>query len=83
MTYKQYLNSSKWQQLRQQVFNRARKNANSNNKLGVCERCGYTPWKPCLQVHHINYNNVFNEKLEDLILICPNCHKEMHRQKAE
>lgn len=53
MTYKQYLHTDKWKQKKAEVFKRALTNANSNNLHGVCEQCGYEPWKPCLQVHHI------------------------------
>lgn len=83
MTYKQYLKSDKWRLKRQEVFNRALKNANSNNKHGVCEKCGYEPFKPCLQVHHLSYDNIFNERLKDLILLCPYCHKEVHKKEGE
>ncbi len=81
MTYKQYLNSDKWKNLRKQVFERANRKAGEQHALGICEECGYKPWKPCLQVHHINYDNVFHEKLSDLILLCPNCHRARHKIK--
>lgn len=76
MTYKEYLLSEQWQERRKRVFSRALENANSNNKYGVCERCGYEPKKHCLQVHHKTYANLFNELMEDLELLCPNCHKK-------
>lgn len=75
--YRRYLFSEKWKQKRQLVFDRARKNANTDNKFGICERCGYKPWKKCLQVHHLTYEHLFDEPLEDLILLCPKCHKEL------
>ena len=78
--YKQYLNTIQWQLKRQQIFDRARKNANSYNMYGVCEKCGYEPYKACLQVHHLTYDNIYNEKLEDLILLCPYCHKKIHEK---
>ncbi len=80
MTYKQYLHTDKWKQKKAEVFKRALTNANSNNLHGVCEQCGYEPWKPCLQVHHVTYDNLYNEKLEDLILLCPRCHKAKHNK---
>lgn len=83
MTYKQYLRSDKWQKIRQAVFERALKNANCNNRHGICERCGYQPWKPCLQLHHKNYDSVYHERLEDLILLCPNCHKAELRNRQD
>lgn len=76
MNYKAYLKSPEWQALRKQVFERALRNAGSTNLHGVCEKCGYEPWKPCLQVHHKDYSRIGKEKLEDLILLCPNCHKQ-------
>ena len=42
----------------------------------VCERCGYNKVE-ILQVHHKNRNNKDNE-LNNLELICPNCHYEEH-----
>ena len=82
--YQKYLQSQEWQEKKRQVFRRALRNANSNNMYGICEKCGYTPWRPCLQIHHKSYKNVFNEPLEDLILLCPRCHKaETEKQKAE
>ena len=41
-----------------------------------CECCGLTEWmgKPIpLELHHINCNNQDN-RLENLLLLCPNCH---------
>jgi len=42
----------------------------------MCERCGYES-KNILQVHHKNRNNKDN-RLENLEIICPNCHCEEH-----
>ena len=45
-------------------------------KLHVCESCRLTEWlgKPIpLELHHINGNNSDN-RLENLLLLCPNCH---------
>ena len=77
MTYKQYLKSNEWQKIRAKVFQRAIKNAGSNNQFGVCEKCGYEPYKNCLQVHHLSYGNNMNQ-LGNLILLCPYCHADAH-----
>lgn len=41
-----------------------------------CERCGYKKYE-ILQVHHKDKNRQNNE-LDNLELICPNCHYEEH-----
>ena len=45
-------------------------------KGGNCERCGYNKYE-ILQVHHKDRNR-FNNELDNLELICPNCHFEEH-----
>ena len=45
-------------------------------KPNRCESCGLNTWmgKPIpLELHHINCNNQDN-RLENLLLLCPNCH---------
>lgn len=43
---------------------------------GKCERCGFSKTK-ILEVHHRD-RNPSNNSLENLELICPNCHAEEH-----
>ena len=69
-TYKRYLRTQNWQKLRFEVLKRSG---------GACERCGYRPYKRGgLQIHHLSYDRVGHESLEDLIAICPRCHMELH-----
>lgn len=42
----------------------------------VCERCGYNK-KEILHVHHKDRNRTNND-MDNLELICPNCHYEEH-----
>ena len=78
MTYRQYLNcSDDWKATKKQVFERALQNANCTNRFGICEKCGYQPYKPCLQVHHKSYGENMN-RLDNLVLLCPRCHKAEH-----
>ena len=39
-----------------------------------CFSCGYNKNKKILEVHHIDCNRE-NNKLENLIILCPNCHR--------
>jgi len=42
-----------------------------------CQKCGNT----AIDLHHLNYNNMLNEKFEDLIPLCRNCHNLEHKIK--
>ena len=53
---------------------------------GCCERCGWTHdyWTqgkalPALEVHHAD-GNFTNNKLENLLVLCPNCHAIADRE---
>lgn len=58
------------------VTQRALKLRLLNERGTICERCSYNKAE-VLQVHHINRNRKQNN-LENLELICPNCHFEEH-----
>ena len=66
--YKEYLKSPKWNKKRYKVFER------DNFK---CQKCG----KRGTQAHHLNYKNIGNEKLDDLITLCNKCHKKEHKNE--
>lgn len=45
-------------------------------KYNICEGCGLTMWQGKqipLELHHINGDNRDN-RLDNLVLLCPNCH---------
>ena len=42
-----------------------------------CKLCGSASK---LQAHHITYDNLYNEKLEDLITLCFECHSNQHHK---
>ena len=45
---------------------------------GSCDRCGS---KGPLQVHHITYDRLYDEKPEDLEALCLKCHKKADKQR--
>lgn len=64
--YATYLKSEKWQVKRLELFAlRGRK----------CETCSATK---NIQVHHLHYRNIFDEKMEDLQALCVKCHRKVH-----
>jgi hypothetical protein len=42
-----------------------------------CTGCGFNKWSKILQVHHID-RNPRNNLLENLTILCPNCHWALH-----
>ncbi|WP_123862073.1 HNH endonuclease [Chryseobacterium artocarpi] len=40
-----------------------------------CQQCKS---KAAIHVHHLTYENIFNENLEDLISLCIECHSQIH-----
>lgn len=69
--YHSYLLTPKWRTISQTVIKR------DGNK---CTKCGSTK---ILHAHHKTYKNIFNElnHLEDLITLCKECHKVIHKKK--
>lgn len=49
-------------------------------KEDKCERCGLSEWmgmKIPLELHHKD-NNHHNNKLDNLMIVCSNCHMQLH-----
>lgn len=68
--YQNYLSTDDWKSLRRQVLER------DNYK---CHVCGTT----ANRVHHLTYQNIYNEDLDDLVGVCAGCHQAIHDwQKA-
>ena len=64
--YKNYLHGEVWSGKRKAVWERCG---------GTCERCRLHPMD---DVHHLTYENLFFEPLEDLWGLCRGCHKFVH-----
>lgn len=68
MNYKEYLQTEHWQLKREQAL----KYFNYE-----CSACGT---KFNLNVHHKRYDNLFEEKIEDLAVFCKRCHNNFHER---
>ena len=64
--YHQYLLSDEWKKKRDLVVQRDQKK---------CTKCGSVKY---LNVHHLRYDNIFNEPIEDLVTLCRDCHQVAH-----
>ena len=66
--FSHYMNSKKWKALRKQ-----RMKIDSN-------RCVLCKTKKDLLVHHLTYDNLYHEKMEDLMTLCKKrCHNKIHK----
>lgn len=63
--YKEYLQSDHWKKVSREY----------RQKYGKCQLCGTTGK---LNVHHNNYECLYNETDKDLIVLCEECHKKFH-----
>ena len=68
--YKRYLLSDEWKGKAQLI----------KETYGKCSLCGSNKF---LNVHHRNYDNLYNEKLTDLICLCRDCHSKYHNKPTK
>lgn len=69
--YSAYLLTPEWKMKRTRFLKRAG---------GICEGCGLNPAK---QVHHLNYEHVFNEFLFELVEACDDCHERIQHKEED
>lgn len=69
--YQRYLRSPEWRKRRRAALERDRH---------ACQWCGC---RYRLQVHHLTYERFGNERLEDLVTLCDDCHKGVHVAERE
>ena len=65
--YQVYLRSPQWKEKRELVMSRDN---------STCQHCKNVP---ATEVHHLTYENLFKEPLEDLISLCSSCHALEHK----
>jgi len=71
--YHNYLQSPEWRRKREDLFIAVGR---------VCEDCEDDLTIKEAHVHHLTYDNIFNESISDLQVLCPSCHKKKHRQQV-
>lgn len=66
--YQPYMQSPEWGARRLQAFEYYGKK---------CQACGR---ERNLTVHHADYTNLFNEKMDELRVLCKRCHSDLHKK---
>src|SRR6185369_3222371 len=70
--YEKHIASSAWKRFRRDYHTWRI----SNGKKFGCDKCGAS--KIRLEVHHLTYERLGEEKFSDVILLCHVCHKSVH-----
>jgi ribosomal protein L44E len=65
-----YLESDHWKNLRREKL----------EKTPFCEKCNKDY---CLDVHHLEYRNLFGVSIKDLQTLCRICHEKEHEDKSK
>ncbi len=68
--YQAYLASPHWQEVREKELARAK------YLCEICHQLGH------LEVHHKSYVNLWDEQPGDLQVVCADCHRKLHPEKA-
>lgn len=66
--YEEHLRSKYWKDIRRLALNRDRE---------ICQIC---KTEPATDVHHLTYENLGHEHLEELISYCRTCHEKVHEK---
>jgi 5-methylcytosine-specific restriction endonuclease McrA len=69
--YKSYIQSAKWRSFKKTII---------SHRGEKCEKCGSKPGS--LDLHHKTYARLFNELPQDVMLLCRECHSNIHNKKA-
>jgi 5-methylcytosine-specific restriction endonuclease McrA len=70
--YEKYLSGNHWRKVRERFFRKV------HNGKGRCFICGTFDGR--LDVHHLTYERIGREKLNDLRCLCEKCHKIVHEK---
>ena len=71
--YEEYISSKEWKEKRKKV---------ASERNFICEMCKKQVGNK-FHVHHMTYKNFMNEKDEDLMLLCKECHEKIHYREND
>lgn len=73
-TANKYLSTKHWRQIRKDIY---------CMRNGNCQNCHKHLLFCAARVHHLNYNSMGKEKKTDLMLLCDECHSEIHGRESK
>lgn len=73
MPYDQYLKTKHWKRFRLKALKHHGK---------ICMMCGEDKEK-FYHVHHLTYKNRGHEQMQDVVVLCPDCHSAVHKANFE
>lgn len=68
LTYKEYLLTTHWRNLKEKMY-----------KSKYKYECYSCKCKTKLELHHKTYKRIGNERLNDMIWLCRDCHEATHK----
>jgi len=71
--YLEYLKTASWKEFRMKTLN--------NPFYGKPHRCFVCNSQKLLQVHHLTYEHIFEERPEDVMILCKYCHDKIKGRK--
>ena len=67
--YQDYLRSEHWHQFRKKAL------AHYGYR---CTNCGTKADDAMLNIHHLTYETLWHESVDDVLLVCRSCHEQLH-----
>lgn len=83
LPYEQYLMTPYWKRVRAAMFLIHEAICQEVNHFEMGESWYFGDWESDLHVHHLTYDNLGNERYEDLVLLCKKHHEIWHENEKK
>ena len=75
-SYKEYLQSQHWLVTKDYFYSHSQRILMMRRSGGIC--CEFCRTKGKVNLHHKTYERLGNERCTDLIILCDDCHQQIH-----
>jgi len=84
--YERYISSKEWENKRdyliEKTYSTEYPELSEHRGNYRCQKCLWFFQKNQLEVHHLHYERLGNEREEDLLVVCERCHKKLDKIRA-